>query len=161
MKSFVVVGIGNFLLSDDGVGVHAIRRLKEESEWDHIEWIDGGTIGLSLLAYLEEATHVLFIDAVQADEPPGALVHFDLLHEEFPTVLKMTAHEVNLQDIVTLLKLKKGHQLKALELIGIVPASLESGIELSPYVRENFEKLLELVRDRVQKWEQMEARNRL
>jgi hydrogenase maturation protease len=72
----VVIGLGNVILSDDGLGVHAVRRLRERPELDaDTELVEGGTAGLLLLPYLEDARRVILVDAIvqcaRNPHPPG------------------------------------------------------------------------------------------
>jgi hydrogenase maturation protease len=72
--NITVLGIGNILLSDDGVGVHVINRLKAEYEFpEHVRLMDGGTKGLDLLPYLEECDKILIIDAANFKKDPGTI----------------------------------------------------------------------------------------
>ncbi|MGZ9082949.1 MAG: hydrogenase maturation protease, partial [Rhodoplanes sp.] len=73
--SVAVVGLGNLILSDEGVGVHVVRRLDESYSFpDDVVLIDGGTSAIDLLDQLVEAEHIIFIDAAQTGGPPGSIV---------------------------------------------------------------------------------------
>src|ERR1019366_4478021 len=71
----VVIGLGNVILSDDGLGVHAVRRLRDRCPLaDRVELIEGGTAGLLLLPHLADARRAIIIDAIDTGAPPGTLV---------------------------------------------------------------------------------------
>jgi hydrogenase maturation protease len=71
----LVLGLGNVLLADDGVGSAAVTELRDRYEpCDGARVLDGGTLGLSLLPYLDQADIVILVDAIRADAPPGSLV---------------------------------------------------------------------------------------
>ena len=77
MSGILVLGLGNVLLQDDGLGVHAVEEMHRRYHLpDHVQVLDGGVRGLSLLPYLESVSHLLLIDAIDAGDIPGALVCF-------------------------------------------------------------------------------------
>jgi len=147
-----VVGFGNLLLGDEGLGVHAVRILRERFPRPGVTYLDGGTLGLSLLPYLEEATHLLFLDAVGADAPPGTILHLSLLDGPTGIPLKVSAHDIALPDLVALLKFRRGDALRAIELWGIVPARVEPSTELSPPVRASLPRLIRRVLETLRRW---------
>jgi hydrogenase maturation protease len=134
MKKITVLGIGNILNSDEGVGVHAVRAMQAEAQrTPGVEFLDGGTLGLNLLILVEEATHLLILDAVDAGQPPGSVV--ELTKEQIPlfTGVKMSQHQVTFQEVLGL-ALIRGKLPEYLHLIGVQPVSLEMGTDLSPKV---------------------------
>ncbi|MHB1023817.1 MAG: hydrogenase maturation protease, partial [Acidobacteriaceae bacterium] len=76
-RKIAVLGLGNLMRTDDGVGIHAMRILLEEQPlpWN-IQFIEGGTLGLDLLGRLQDVTHLLALDAVDIGSAPGALSKF-------------------------------------------------------------------------------------
>ncbi len=82
-KRKIVLGLGNILLKDEGLGVHALHVLQAaladvpEPGFQDIELLDGGTLGLSLLPIVEDASHLLVLDAVDAGRPPGTLIELE------------------------------------------------------------------------------------
>ncbi|MFN2165272.1 MAG: hydrogenase maturation protease, partial [Anaerolineae bacterium] len=93
MSQVLILGAGNLLLSDDGAGVHVIRRLMEAVELpEQVQVLDGGTMGLDLLHYLEGIRYLLIIDAMETGGPPGTLRR--LAGDEVPAYLsvKMSPH---------------------------------------------------------------------
>lgn len=148
----VVIGLGNTLLGDEGAGVHALRELRREPA-DGIEFHDGGTKGLSLLPFMEEATHLLVLDAVLADSPPGSIVQLggdELLSACCP--VKCSAHDIALPDLLALLKLMGGDHLVRVGLVGMVPASIEVSAELSPRVSRALPEMVRRARETLAKW---------
>jgi hydrogenase maturation protease len=70
-----VIGLGNILLQDDAIGLHVTETIKERYRFEpQIDLLDGGTAGLDLLPLIEHYEKVLFVDAVDAGQPPGAIV---------------------------------------------------------------------------------------
>ena len=130
----VVVGIGNFLLGDDGLGVHALWKLRETLPDPRIEYLDGGTVGLGLLPYLEEATHVLFLDAIDAPEGLRAgdgLIELPLEGAAADLGLRVSPHDAGLPDLIGTLRLRRGDRPLTLRLLGAPPSELGVSTELS------------------------------
>jgi len=148
----VVLGLGNLLLGDEGVGVHAVRKLEQAFPHPEIEYVDGGTRGLLLLPFMEEATHLLILDAVYTTDPPGTIVHLkqdDLLAQP---PMKFSAHDIALPDLLSLLRFRKGSAIQDLQLLGIVPDRLDPTVELSPRVAEALETLIQRAQEILKTW---------
>jgi len=131
----LVLGIGNLLNTDEGVGVHAVRQIKEQiGEIDGVAIEDGGTLGLNLLPLVEDATHLLILDAVNAGKPPGTVV--ELEKDAIPLYggFKLSQHQLTFQEVLGL-ALIRGRLTEYLHLIGVQPDSLEIGVGLSDKVR--------------------------
>ncbi len=132
MADTLVLGLGNILLSDDGVGVRVIERLRELFVFpERVQVLDGGTLGLDLLPYLEGLASLVIVDAVQADREPGSLVR--LAGEQIPVFLdacKLSPHQEGLQDLLAVAKLK-GWLPADVVLLGLQAESLMVGLELS------------------------------
>jgi len=95
----VVLGLGNLLMADDGVGLIALARLEEE--WfvpRDVELVDGGTWGMNLLPVIEKADRVIFLDAIDLGDPPGTLIRLE--DEEIPRFLgvKLSPHQIDLRN---------------------------------------------------------------
>lgn len=149
----LVLGLGNILLQDEGVGVRVIERLQAQYVFpEEVTVLDGGTLGLDLLQHLEESDRVVIVDAVKADKPPGTLVR--LVNDEIPAFLgpKVSPHQIGLQDLLGLAKLR-GHFPEQVILWGVQAERLEPGLELSPVVAAQVEPLAARVLDELAKWE--------
>ncbi len=102
----VVLGLGNLLRRDEGLGIRALERLQARYALpDSVQLVDGGTLGLDLLSYLEEAERVLILDAVLTDGPPGTLLR--AAGDEVPAFFGMrtSPHEIALADLLAVTKL--------------------------------------------------------
>ena len=148
----VVLGIGNLLMHDDGVGIHLIRKLEAEFEFQpEIELIDGGTMGGDLLPYFE-AERILIVDAVNFDREPGYVG--TLANDEILTRLttKLSMHHLGLTDVLSQVKLL-GLEPSDIFLVGIQPQSYgEMNIELSDPVASGLERMINIVCDKLQEW---------
>lgn len=132
--SVAVVGLGNLILSDEGVGVHVVRRLDESYSFpDDVVLIDGGTSAIDLLDQLVEAEHIIFIDAAQTGGPPGSVVALQGARLPVWFRERMSPHQIGLADLLATLSLMD-HTPESVTLIGIEPQSMELGTELTPQI---------------------------
>lgn len=153
MSETLVLGLGNILLGDEGLGVRVVERLLKRYEFpEGVRVMDGGTLGLDLLPYLEEASRLLVIDAVQARRPPGTLVRLE--KDEIPAFLdasKVSPHQEGLQDLLAVARLK-GYLPDEVVLWGAQVESLGVGLDLSPAVTIQVDVLMEKVVDELATW---------
>ncbi|MGA7892503.1 MAG: HyaD/HybD family hydrogenase maturation endopeptidase [Candidatus Sulfotelmatobacter sp.] len=129
----VVLGLGNTLHSDDGIGPQAIERLKNDSRVpEDVTLIEGGTLGLELLTYIGDCSDLLVLDAVDVGQPPGTLVRMS--SQELQTLPgKGSVHQLGLADLLVALRVLASRTPEVV-LLGVQPASVEWGTELSPAV---------------------------
>lgn len=145
MGKDLVLGVGNLLLSDEGIGIHAIRKLLDlQALSEEVEIIDGGTAGLNLLTYLEGVDRLVIIDAVETGGPPGTLIR--LAGDRVPAymALKVSPHEITLPDFLAAAKLRDLYP-KEVVIWGMQPGSLEVSVDLSPAVEEKLGVLVDHV----------------
>lgn len=144
-KKNLVLGVGNLLLRDDGIGIHAVRRLLEtQALGDDVEVVDGGTAGLNLLSYLEGVDRLVIIDAVQTGGPPGSIKR--IAGDGVPAylALKVSPHEITLPDFLAAAKLRDLYPQEVI-VWGMQPGSLDVGVELSPEAQANLGELVDRV----------------
>jgi hydrogenase maturation protease len=130
----IVLGLGNLLNKDEGLGVQAVRLLDAQlGPQDGLDLLDGGVLGLSLLTLVEECSHLLILDAVDAGQPAGTVV--ELTRDQIPlyTGIKLSQHQITFQEVLGLAKMRD-HLPENLHLIGIQPKDLSIGLDLSPEV---------------------------
>jgi hydrogenase maturation protease len=147
-----VLGIGNMLLSDDGVGVHVIKKLQEEYEFPgSVELIDGGTKGLDLLPLFEGKDKILIVDAANFRKEPGTIDTVE--GDKIPAFLssKLSVHQIGLPDTLFAAKLMDITPAE-MSLIGIQPKSMETGIELSEEIKDRMEQLINKVLEKLNEW---------
>jgi hydrogenase maturation protease len=140
----LVVGLGNLLLSDDGVGVHAIHELMKDPPPNSLP-VDVGTAVLDALDLLENSEAVIAIDAIDYGKSPATLYRFELSDADL-SPRQGTLHEITLPVAIGMLP---EESRPPVTVFGIQPASLETGTELSPAVRAALPRLLEAVRDEI------------
>ncbi len=145
--SVLVLGVGNILLKDEGVGVHAVQQMGERFAFSpEVELLDGGTSGLELLSYLEEREHLVILDALSRGQAPGSIARLE--DDEVTQVfsVKLSPHQLGLSDLLATATLM-GMRPKNLVLFGVEPKDLGTGLELSGEVEASLEPLLAMVAD--------------
>ncbi len=138
----VVLGIGNILLSDEGVGVRVVERLEADYALPAgVEVIDGGTCGMEMLEQLENLDALIVVDCVRHGQPPGTPVL--LKGDDVPVFFKtkLSPHQVGLSDVLASLEFT-GRAPKQTAIVGIQPASMELGMELTPTVAPRLPELV-------------------
>lgn len=141
----LVLGIGNILLQDEGIGVRVVNELARRFTLPpEVAVVDGGTAGMALLDDLLEAEQVIVIDAVKTGDPPATLVRFE--GDQVPALLQqgITPHQLGLFDLLGALAFA-GRKPPHLVLLGIVPASLDLSLELSPAIEAKLDALVAAV----------------
>jgi hydrogenase maturation protease len=149
---FSLIGLGNILMKDDGVGVHAVQALKKGYEFpDDINLLDGGTMGLDLLPYIEGMEKILFIDALDLKKDPGTIAVLE--DDAIPAILRpaLSFHQVGLSDLLFASKFM-GMKPEKITLIGIQPEKVETGLTLSEALNDNFERLLKTILEKLREW---------
>jgi hydrogenase maturation protease len=151
-EKIAVLGLGNILLQDEGAGVHAIETLRKDFAFPkNIQLVDGGTIGLDLLSFIEGMDKILIIDAVNIKKKPGTIVIVD--DENIPSLIsaKLSVHEIAFPDVLSVLRLL-GTKPARMTLIGIQPESIDAGFNMSEAVNKNFGRLVNTVIEKLNEW---------
>ena len=129
----LILGVGNLLLRDEGVGIHVIRALEAAAALpSHVRTLDGGTGGFHLVGEIQAHARVIIIDATLDDKPPGTVTVLEPRHaSDFPPLL--SAHEIGLRDMLEVMMLTG--TVPRMHLITISAANIsEVGMELTPPV---------------------------
>jgi hydrogenase maturation protease len=143
-RPVLVLGIGNILLRDEGVGVRVIEQMQKIPLPDDVELIDGGTAGADLLDVLAERRKVIVIDAIQADCEPGTVLRFTADELTQPDGVGMSLHELGLGGALAMTK-QLGCEPKEVVVFGIKPRDISCGLELSKEITASLPKVVELV----------------
>lgn len=141
----LILGIGNYLMGDEGVGVHTALRLQEMGLPEQIEIVDGGTGGFHLLQYFEDHDTVILIDATLDGNAPGSIRLIEpRFAKDFPRA--MSTHDIGLRDMVSALQ-----WMEKMPHIYLFVVSIETiqqqGIELTPAIENTMPLLLEKVQE--------------
>lgn len=142
----LVLGVGNILLSDEGIGVRVIEALERRYVMpEGVDVMDGGTAGMELLEAMASRTHLIIVDAiVSRKSEPGELLI--LRDEEVPVLFnnKISPHQLGLSDVLSALRFT-GEFPDKITLVGVIPQSLEPNIGLTPTVEASLEPALQAV----------------
>jgi hydrogenase maturation protease len=145
-NTIVVLGVGNILLKDEGVGVRVVEALERDYTFpDNVRVVDGGTQGLWLLSTLQEAQHLIVVDAVLGGGEPGTI--YRLERDDLPRGLrvKQSAHDSDLVEALNLCSFLGSEPLSVV-VIGIQPADIQPyGLELTEPVAARVGELVERV----------------
>jgi hydrogenase maturation protease len=149
--NLVVLGLGNPIRTDDGVGVHAIRRLSANSRLPKdIQIIDGGTLGLDLLPRLRGVSHLLALDAVDTAASPGTLSRF--ADEELVRLpVSKSVHLLGFADLLGALSLLDDAPDRVV-LLGMQPESTDWGVDLSPRADAALNDLVDAALAQIAEW---------
>jgi hydrogenase maturation protease len=145
--SVLVLGIGNVLLTDEGVGVRTINELARRYTFsDEVELLDGGTAGMELLNHIAGRDYLLIVDAMKCGRPPGTVVRLE--GGEVPAAFRtrISPHQLGLSDLLAAAILT-GDLPPNLVLFGVEPANLDQGLDLSDVVESSLDKLQHAVCD--------------
>lgn len=149
----VVLGLGNLLNRDEGLGVHALRALEDRLGADRgVELVDGGVLGLNLLPLVEASSHLLVLDAIDAGRTPGTVI--ELGRDEIPLLcgVKLSEHQVTFQEVLGLASVR-GRLPPTLHLLGAQPADLAIGLELSPSVAGAVPRIVGRAAELLDRWD--------
>ncbi len=144
----LVLGIGNVLMGDEGVGVHAVRRLEAEELPAHVSVLDGGTGGFHLLSELSSHDPVVMIDATMDGRPPGTVSVIEPHYaSDFPRTL--TAHDIGLRDLIvsaTLLGQLPRMRLVTVSIADVQPMQLSLSAPVADAIPRVVEEVWQLIR---------------
>ncbi|MCK4274701.1 MAG: HyaD/HybD family hydrogenase maturation endopeptidase [Dehalococcoidales bacterium] len=139
----VVIGVGNLLLKDEGIGIHAVQALQELELPPDVKLIDGGT-SPDLIAYTRAGDKLIIVDAARAGGEPGTIYRFkpeDLAEERASLA---SAHEMGVVENLKLISLT-GNEPGEIVIIGIEPGEIEFGTELSPELEQKVPEIVKVV----------------
>jgi hydrogenase maturation protease len=145
-QKIVILGVGNLLLSDEGVGVHVANQLMEMDLPEEVSVVEGGTDGFRLIDIITEADRLIVVDAVKGGGAPGSIYHFDIDEvRDCPSGFKTSVHQIGILEVINLSGLmgKKPYTT----VIGVEPKSLDMGMELSPEIKDKIPRIIQLILD--------------
>lgn len=130
-KDILIIGMGNVLMQDEGIGVRAVEELESQYEIpEGVTVVDGGTTGMELFEPIRNCRQLIVADAVNTGDPYGTIVR--IANEQIPSFFqtKISNHQLGLSDLLALLQLKS-EVPENVVIIGMVPHSLENKLGLS------------------------------
>ena len=147
-----VLGIGNLLMGDEGVGIHVIASMEKAYTFSPvINLIDGGTTGFDLIPYFEDCEKMIIIDAVDFQKKPGYIgtLYDEEIYYRFNT--KLSLHHAGLADVLSVLKLQD-IPFPDMMLIGVQPRYVKVGINLSDDIADKMDQVLDTIIRKLEEW---------
>jgi hydrogenase maturation protease len=143
-KNILILGLGNILLGDEGVGVRVVEQLLSHSFPEEIEVIDGGTAGYELINFFEGKEKVIIVDAVKTDDTPGSVYKMDLSVVQEDETVQLSLHQIGLKNVFKMASMMDLNP--EVTLIGIVPKDYQDyNIGLSDEVEKAIPLAIETV----------------
>jgi len=143
----LVLGIGNVLLTDEGIGVRALKELERRYTFpDNVELLDGGTAGIELLRHIRNRDYLIIIDAMKCGQEPGTVVRVE--GDDVPAAFRtrISPHQLGLSDLLAAAMLT-GELPQNLVLYGVEPVSIDIGLDLTDTVEASLTKLMGAIVD--------------
>lgn len=147
----VVLGLGNPLFQDEGLGIHVISRLMDGNLKERAELVDGGTDGLALLGIVEDARHLIVIDAIEGGYAPGTVRKHKGQEMDLLIRTKLSVHQLGFQEVLALARIR-GRYPENMVLIGVQPQSLDWGTRLSEEVNRAVPRVIDMVSEQIEEW---------
>ncbi len=147
MKKLLVLGIGNSLLSDEGVGVHAVKALMEESWPEDVDLLEGGTFTQDIFYIFKNYEKLLVLDCVRGSNGPGTIYRLsesDLVEDE---TQNLSVHDIDMLDSLRMAELM-GHR-PIMRVVGMEPLKIDWDMELTEPIQKVFPKYLEIIREEI------------
>lgn len=151
-NDITVLGIGNTIYSDEGIGVHLLTHVEKAlKDFSNVTIIEGATDGMRLLGPIEETNHLIILDAINAGKEPGEVIVLE--REEIPAYygIKMSIHQIGFQEVLgaaQLLEKLPEHMI----MFGVQPEVLDFGVGISDSVQKQIPTLVDLVKKKVEEW---------
>lgn len=144
MKKYAVIGIGNILRKDDGVGVHVIKELEKQLDNSFVELVDGGTSTLDMLGYFLDYDKVVVIDCLRAGYEPGTI--YKIKTEEIKDYNKenLSIHDVQILDVVKIANMFGKHP--QVMIFGVEPKEISFDLEISDTIKNKIPEVVNLVK---------------
>jgi hydrogenase maturation protease len=139
-----VLGVGNELLSDEGIGIHTVKALRNHELPPNVEVFEGGTDGFGLINLIIEADRLIVIDSLKGGNQPGTIYKFEIEDAPgTPNLFKTSVHQIGILEVIHLSSLI-GKTPKT-TIIGVEPGQMTTGLDLSPDIQAKIPRLIELV----------------
>lgn len=144
MRKTVILGIGNILLKDDGIGIHIVKQIEDEKFPSTIEVVDGGTSTLDTLSYFLEYENVIVIDSLKAGYEPGTI--YKIKPEEIKNYKRenLSIHDVQILDVVKLANMYGKHP--DVTIFGIEPKEISFDTEMTECMKMKIPEVINLIK---------------
>lgn len=152
MDKITLLGVGNTIMQDDGFGVHVIEKMQKMKFPDNVQILDGGTLGMELLPYLEGTDKLIIVDAINAKGEIGEFFTFigDEITRYFTN--KLSIHDVGLNDLLAAL-IFTDKPIKETVVMGVKPAVVALGVDMTEVIADKIDYGVEKVLQQLNKWD--------
>ena len=145
-KSFAIIGAGNILCRDDGIGVHIVQELQKHDLPDNVSLMDAGTATLDAFFEVAHTHKVIVIDAVKGGGAPGSIYRFPLDSVSPDSRFKVTSlHQISLHESFNMARLILDRVPEVI-VIGVEPERIDLGTELSPSIQKKYKEIIDIVK---------------
>jgi hydrogenase maturation protease len=147
-QKILILGVGNELLSDEGIGVRTIKAMSKLDLPPEVELMDGGTDGFSLINIIVETDRLILVDCVKGGSKPGTIYKFNI--EDAPSCsdkFKTSVHQINILEVINLSELVG--KTPETTVIGVEPKSISTSLELTDEVKAKIPRVIELILEEV------------
>lgn len=143
-KKIAILGVGNLLLKDEGVGIHVVEVLKKLNLPKEVELLDGATLGIDLVYLMEGKDKLIIIDAVKTEAKPGTIFKFSPEDIKEKKQAKLSLHQVGLLEALELNEVRN-NKTPEIVIFGIQPQAVDWGMEPTSLIQEKIPEIIELV----------------
>lgn len=153
MEKITVLGVGNILLQDEGLGVKTIEKFIQNYRFpNNVQVLDGGTLGMGLLPFLEGTSKLIIIDAISGQLPPGSI--YKLKNDDVKVYFQqmVSLHDLGIQDVLATMEVLD-KPVKEIVVFGMQPETIEVGLELSSVVAPGIDELIGLIIEQLRTWQ--------
>ncbi len=141
----VVIGVGNYILGDDGFGIHAIKRMMEMDEFKGIKIVDAMTNPTMLLEAMDGEDKAVIVDAIDIGQRGVAVFRFNPNVEDFPSDVMLSIHDMHFKDLIMMAR--GVYDLpEEIVVVGVKPERVEVGLELSEKCMRHLDEVIEIVK---------------
>ncbi|HUT63815.1 MAG TPA: HyaD/HybD family hydrogenase maturation endopeptidase, partial [Anaerolineae bacterium] len=147
-KNITILGLGNILLKDEGVGVWIAEEIARRSLPDNVEIIDGGTAGLDILTSMKDVDKLIIIDALQGNEKPGTVYRLHPEDVPAPSDSYVSVHQMNILEGLSIAQ-KTGNAPQETVIIGVEPEEMDWGLGVTPDIKQKFPEIIDIVLEEV------------
>ena len=151
LKKILVLGVGNELLSDEGIGVHTIKELSKRELPPEVEIMEGGTDGFGLIHIITDTDRLIVIDSVKGGGEPGTLYKFDIKDApKTPDLFKTSIHQIGILEVINLSNLIG--KTPETTVIGVEPKSILTSMELTNEIQAKIPRVIELILEEIESY---------
>ncbi len=144
MHEVAIIGIGNLLQKDDGIGVHVINQMQAEALPTHVRLVDGGTAIFNMLSYFRDYKKIIIIDAVEGGMEPGTIYKIKPEKISSSSMKNSSLHSVGILELIKLVN--QMGQFPEVLICGIEPQEIKLGLEMTELIQSKIPEVIKLIK---------------